>query len=135
VGDFDFVVQLVEQTDVTDWTKTGIMVRSNLWPTSRNYLFGFSGRRGVIRQRRPADNAETTQERAREDLKGPGWIKLTRRGSNFTGYHSRDGKTWMEVYTEQLEFQDNAIVGLATSSWGAGQTFNVQYDNVSLTQP
>jgi regulation of enolase protein 1 (concanavalin A-like superfamily) len=135
VGDFDFVAQLTEMTDVTDWTKTGIMVRSTLWPSSRNLLFGLSGRRGVIRQRRAEDNADTTQERSRDDLKGPAWIKLTRRGSTFTGFHSRDGKTWTEVCSEQLEFQNSAIVGLATSSWGTGKTFNVRYENVSLTQP
>jgi regulation of enolase protein 1 (concanavalin A-like superfamily) len=134
-GDFDFIAQLTEMTDITDWTKVGIMVRSTLLPSSRNFLFGISGRRGVIQQRRPANNVDTTQEKAREDLKGPGWIKLTRRGSVLTGFHSRDGKTWTQVCREQLDFIHDVMVGLAASSWGAGKTFNVRFENVSLTQP
>jgi hypothetical protein len=135
VGDFDLVAQLAEMTDIADWTKTGIMVRATLSPSSRNFLFGMSGRRGVIHQRRLSDDAQTTQEPARGDLKGPGWLKVTRRGSTFTGFHSGDGNTWTEVSHEQLDVPNHAIVGLATSSWSTGKTFNVRYENVSLTQP
>jgi serine/threonine protein kinase/regulation of enolase protein 1 (concanavalin A-like superfamily) len=135
VGDFDFTAQLTEMTDITDWTKGGIMVRSTLLPTSRNFLFGISGRRGVIQQRRVANNVETTQEKAKGDLKGPAWIKLTRRGAVLTGFHSRDGSTWTEVCREQLDFTNDVMVGLAASSWGVGKTFNVRFENVSLTQP
>jgi hypothetical protein len=134
-GDFDLVAQLAEQSNVSDWSKTGIMVRDNVWPNSRNYLFGFSGRGDLVHQWRPANNADTTGDQAREGFKVPGWIKVTRRGSNFTGYHSRDGKTWTQVYSESVGFQNNIIVGFATSSWGAGKNFNLRYENVSLTQP
>jgi len=134
-GDFDFVAQLTEMTDIAEWTKSGIMVRSTLLPSSRNFLFGISGRRGVIQQRRPDNNAETTQEKAREDLIGPAWIKLTRRGSVLTGYHSRDGGTWTQVCREQLDFKDDVMVGLAVSSWSVGKALKVRFENVSLTQP
>jgi hypothetical protein len=134
-GDFDFIAQLTQMAAPEDWSKTGIMVRGNLLPGSRNFLFGFSGRRGIIQQRRPADNGDSTQEKARDDFKPPGWIKVTRRGSVFTGFHSSDGTTWTEVCHEQIDFINDVMVGLAASSWLSGKTFTVQFENVSLTQP
>jgi regulation of enolase protein 1 (concanavalin A-like superfamily) len=135
VGDFDFTAQLTQMAAPEDWTKTGIMVRSTLLPNSRNFLFGFSGRLGVIQQRRPANNATSTQEQPKGDLKAPGWIKLTRRGSVLTGFHSPDGTNWTQVCREQLDFINDVMVGLAACSWLSGKTFTVQYENVSLTQP
>jgi eukaryotic-like serine/threonine-protein kinase len=134
-GDFDFVAKLSESDDLTDWTKAGIMVRNSILATSRNILFGFSGRRGVIHQRRREDNAPTTQEKPKEDLKPPGWIKLSRRGSTFTGFYSTDGNSWNEVTREDFSFGKEVVVGLAASSWMTGKTYNARFDNVALTKP
>jgi serine/threonine protein kinase/regulation of enolase protein 1 (concanavalin A-like superfamily) len=135
IGDFDFVAQLAEMSDVADWTKTGIMVRNSLFESSRNLLFGFSGRRGVILQRRTTENTATTQEPAVDELKGPGWIKVSRRGSSFECFHSRDGKEWKEVARQQMDIMNEAVVGLAGSSWNTGERFSARFENVSLTKP
>lgn len=137
VGDFDFSAQLTQMNEIGDWTKVGIMVRNSISSSSRDIFFGFSGRKGVFYQRRLNDEGETSHKEnsPREDLKGVGWIKLTRRGSTFTMYHSLDGNNWAEIAKEQIDFNGEAIVGLAASSADSGEVLNARFENVSLKKP
>lgn len=138
VGDFDFVAQLTEMNEIADWSKVGIMVRNSILPTSRNIFFGFSGRKGIFHQHRLDDDTDSAQREKspREDLKGLGWIKVTRRGSIFAAFHSKDGNTWTEVGSEELGLQKEAVVGIAASANNNdGQTLKARFENVKLTQP
>ena len=135
VGDFDFVTRLAESSNTADWTKTGIMVRNSVGPSSRNLLVGFSGRMGVIYQRRLSEDKEATQEPPKQNLKAPGWIKLTRRGSTFIGYYSVDGSSWTEVSQENLDLTKEAVVGLAAKQLEFRQAIHRSLDNISLTKP
>ena len=133
-GDFDMVAQLKQMSEGDPWAKAGIMVRNSILPTSRNLFFGVSGEHGVFIQGRNGDDNDTEEKHRspREELKGPGWIKVTRRGNTFTLSHSRDGNTWTEVAKEKGDFIREAVVGLAVCSHNGGKVFNVEFDNVSL---
>jgi regulation of enolase protein 1 (concanavalin A-like superfamily) len=135
-GDWDFVAQLTEMNDIADWSKTGIMVRNSILPSSRNIYFGFSGRKGFFHQHRATDEAVSERNKSlQEGLKGPRWIKLTRRGSTFTSYYSVDGNTWTQAITEEMNLQNEAVVGLAASSNNAAAlTLSARFENVSLKQ-
>jgi regulation of enolase protein 1 (concanavalin A-like superfamily) len=62
----------------------------------------------------------------------PGWLKLTRRGSEFTGSTSTDGITWTPVGTATLALPASCLVGLTASSQGGpGSRTIVTFSNIT----
>lgn len=66
-------------------------------------------------------------------LMKPYWIRLTRTGSTFTGFMSRDGTTWQKLASANAEMPDTLYVGLPACSQLNHVTTRVTYDHVSVT--
>jgi hypothetical protein len=67
--------------------------------------------------------------------KFPCWLKLVRRGNEFSGYESLDGETWWLTGQIKLEFQADAIIGITSSSHTKESLTTSVFDNVQLTKP
>ena len=63
----------------------------------------------------------------------PAWLKLTRVGSEFTGYESADGKTWHKTDSIKLDIPADAIIGLTASSHKPDVLTTAKFDNVKIT--
>jgi regulation of enolase protein 1 (concanavalin A-like superfamily) len=95
-GDGSISAKVVAITDATAvWAKAGVMIRNSLDQDS-TYAFMFPTPDG----RRAFQNRFTTGGSARSAHGNPGaitfplWVKVERKGNQFTASYSTDGKTW-----------------------------------------
>ena len=65
----------------------------------------------------------------------PCWLKIVRRGNEFTGYESADGSTWQSSGPVTLDLAADTIIGLAASSHKSNVLTTATFDHVTLSQP
>jgi len=65
-------------------------------------------------------------------LTGYCWLRLQRKGNEFTGYFSVDGQSWVKLGSVTSSLKKQAYVGLPVSSGMAEITTTVVYDHVSI---
>lgn len=93
-GDGEVVTQVVggpvnvDNSKVDDWCKVGIMCRADLSPDAAMAAVFLTPENGVINHFRPAAKAGAEQKNG-EKLKGPVWLRLTRKGNTFTTYYAK----------------------------------------------
>jgi hypothetical protein len=103
-----------------EWTKTGLMIRESNSPGARNFAMLITGTRGVMISARKDTNVTTfgaghsTAVLILRDI----WLKLTKVGNVYTGYHSNDGVKWTIVDKPQTVIMGdtNLQTGLALTS-------------------
>jgi hypothetical protein len=94
-GDGAISAKVLSVTNTSGWAKAGVMIRDTLDPAS-SYVFMFptpDGRRAF--QNRPDTGMDAVS--AHSDIGVvtlPFWVKVERKGMQFTGYYSLDGVTW-----------------------------------------
>ena len=64
----------------------------------------------------------------------PCWLKLVRRGNEFTGYESADGEKWLLTGTIKLDLKADAFIGLTSSSHTKDTLTTSVFDHVKLTK-
>jgi hypothetical protein len=96
-GDGAISAKVVSVTNTSNWAKAGVMIRESLDPAS-SYAFMFptpDGRRAF--QNRPSTGASAlSAHSATAQVTLPFWVKMERKGNQFTAYYSTDGKTWIK---------------------------------------
>jgi hypothetical protein len=65
-------------------------------------------------------------------LTGYYWLRLQRKGNDFTGFGSYDGKDWTPVGSAAIPLKKEVLVGIPVASGMPNSTI-VQIDNVSVT--
>jgi regulation of enolase protein 1 (concanavalin A-like superfamily) len=63
-------------------------------------------------------------------LTGYLWLRLQRKGNEFTGSSSIDGKTWTTIGTASVPLRKNLFVGLPVSSGIKTVSTTVRFDKV-----
>ncbi|MEN6335067.1 MAG: LamG domain-containing protein [Phycisphaerales bacterium] len=141
-GSMSVRVDSIVMTDV--WAKAGVMIRESLDPGSANafMLVTPTGRRDF--QNRP-DNGSGLCFAAHSSvgtISLPYWIKLERRGDQFTAYHSPDGIRWIrqpddeEIVSYQssnpqtISMPNSAYIGLALCSHNGGAATTAVFGDV-----
>jgi hypothetical protein len=66
-------------------------------------------------------------------LTGYVWLRLQRKGNNFTGATSYDGKAWTDIGTATVSVKNSALIGLSVSS-GMHNSTTVMFDNASVNK-
>ncbi len=145
-GDFDIRVRVASLKFAAPWTKAGLMARKELTTDSAHFSVMIqagadqeskagSPMRPVAPQRVnkggessfPFDYEETTVPA------GPVWLRLTRVGVEFTGYHSEDGKNWSRFCAETRgDLSREIYLGLATAATDGEHGTEVRYEECSL---
>ncbi len=95
-GDGSISAKVIAITDATaNWAKAGVMIRNSLDPSS-SYAFVFptpDGRRAF--QNRTATGGSAYSAHSNTGvITFPLWVKVERKGNQFTASYSTDGKTW-----------------------------------------
>jgi hypothetical protein len=133
--------------NTSGWAKGGVMIRESLDPAS-SYAFMFptpDGRRAF--QNRPSVAAGAiSAHSATGEVAYPCWVKVERKGNEFTAYYSTDGDNWIvQPDTEntgtdqspnpQTIFMSGPVcIGLALSSNnGAGGVCFAEFSDVDMT--
>jgi|GEM_PF-2763385 len=114
-GDGDLVVRVVSQTNTNAWARAGLMIRESSAAGSRHISLLVTPGNGVSLQHRAKINGSSSSL-AGPKVAAPTWLKLTRRGSVFTGWQSTNGTTWTLVGSRTVAIPASALVGMAVSS-------------------
>ena len=133
-GDGTIVARVTTIENVHAWTKTGVMIRNSLAPSSAQafMLVAASPLKGVPFQRRKADGGTSTSSPGSQST-APRWVKLVRTGNVITGYESADGVAWSMVGSDTFAMGPTVLIGLGVSSHVTGVNATATFDNVTVT--
>ena len=121
-----------------EWAKGGVMIRQSLAAGAMHAYMPITagGGNGASFQRRiVADLASTNNDAAAPKVTAPYWVKIERKGNDFSGFISADGKTWTQLGTPiAIAMTDPVLIGLAvTSHVDAVTARTFTFDNVATT--
>jgi hypothetical protein len=143
-GDGAIVAKVHGLTNTWPWAKAGVMIRETLAAGSTHAMMI------VTPDGRPAFQNRTTTGGISYSANGnpgdvafPQWVKLERRGNQFTAYHSNDGVTWT-VQTNNgggdspnpqtvVMLQNSVYIGLAVTSNNLSQACIGEFSDVTIT--
>jgi hypothetical protein len=134
--DFDIVARVSSLTNTNGWAKAGVMFRSALDPSSRFFMLVVSPEHGTVFQFRGDRGQLTSSSQPTEDGPPPRWLKVSRRGINYTGFISRDGVTWTPSAGGSSSANSSTepmYVGLVVTSHNDGVLCNAVFDNITIT--
>jgi hypothetical protein len=143
-GDGSIVAKVHSLTPTSGWAKAGVMIRGGLASTA-TYAFMFPTPDGV----RAFQDRTTIGSNAVSAHSDPGaislplWVKVERKGGNFTGYYSQDGQTWIvnqpenassdSVNPVRIAMTKEAYIGLALTSHNVSMPAIAEFSDVSFT--
>lgn len=133
-GDMEIIAHLLTHTYTHEWGKTGVMIRETLDDKSKYAMVGVTNTASPVLYRR-----EKTGERSNLHnwlpRTGYNWLKLTRIGDTFSGFKSKDGKTWIELEENAIiQMADTVYIGLGITSNVDGVISNATFDSVKVKQ-
>jgi hypothetical protein len=114
-GDSEIVARLgcIQHTPVE--ARAALMMREGMGGQARNVAVAATMWRGGAWQMRAAEG-RATQVLAQPDVRTGWWLKLRRRGNEFSGFKSPDGRRWTLIEKVTLEMRAEFHVGLAVAS-------------------
>jgi regulation of enolase protein 1 (concanavalin A-like superfamily) len=95
-GDFSLLVQLRSMEDIEQYSKAGLMVRSTLDQDSPNLLIS-SFVNGELQLAYRTSKGVAMEAQPIVQAKMPIWLKISRKGSEFTAESSSNGLDWTVV--------------------------------------
>ena len=147
-SDFDMRVQIVSLSKANQYTKAGIMARTDLSDSSQHVYFQIfpdnsprnKNNGGCEFQYRTTAGGDMkaiypdTQTAGNQfDVTFPTiWIRLKRQGDVFESYFSNDNKTWIRYSTFTLKMPNELLVGLAVTSHNSGDFTTAKFGTVQV---
>jgi hypothetical protein len=110
------------------------MLRRSLQADSPHIAVLVSARNGVAVETRTTQGGSTTRITGRS-ASAPRWVRLVRRGDQFTAYESPDGMRWAIIDQRSLDLTSTAVAGLVTSSANTSRTTTAVFDSVTVQAP
>ena len=136
-GDGTIVARVVSATG-SPYPQAGVMVRETLNGNSAHAFVGYEPypSASMYFYERASTGASTTYTNATIPAL-PYWVKLVRSGSNFSGYISGDGVSWVQVGTTQtINMAQSVYIGLALSANNNNSAVaTATFDSVSISTP
>lgn len=144
-GDVEMVVRVtgMENPGKVAHAKAGLCIRESVDAGARCVGLCVTASDGVQMTARDATDGKTarvrnetaTPEQSVAKAAFPCWLKLVRNGKEFSGYESADGKTWWLTGKITIEFKDDAMLGLTSSSHKKDTLTVSAFDQVSVSAP
>lgn len=107
----------VSQVNISGHARAGVMIRESLEPGCRMVFVGSLPEKpkpvAMIARGKADDWAGTPAEVE----KAAQWLRLERKGDEFTGSYSMDGKTWEVFGSTKLALGANVLIGFAGASY------------------
>jgi len=138
-GSITAKIESIQYTD--EWAKAGVMIRSGLTPLDLQVdMIGAPSNRIEWMYRATAGGGTTEVALDVNSIQLPHWVKLTRQGNTFTGYHSTDGVNWVSI-TEgdstsssvEIQMAGTVYIGLVVTSHVSGLPCAAEFSKVSTT--
>lgn len=118
-GDAILTVRVTGMLDTDPWAKAGLMIRESLAPEAPNVLLCVTPHQGVALQQRLASGQPATSVFGLPQGQAPYWLRLQRRGDQFTAEASVDGRTWLSAGAATVSMPAQVYAGLAVCSHNA----------------
>jgi hypothetical protein len=147
-GDFDLSVQILSLVKADQYTKAGIMARTDLSDSSQHVYFQIfpdnsprnKNNGGCEFQYRPEKGSEmkavypdpiTAGDQFKVVFPNT-WVSLKRRGDVFESYFSNDGKTWRLYSSFALKMPHELLVGLAVTAHNSTEYTSARFISIWL---
>ena len=114
-GDGEIIARVESIANTSLWAKAGVMIRETLNANAPNVLLALTPDRVATFQRRKAFGS-TSISTKHTGVNIPYWVKLVRKGDQFTGYRSVDGKVWQQVGSDTISMAKSVYIGLAVTA-------------------
>ena len=138
-GNGEMVMRVVSiEPAVDEWAMAGVMIRVFLDPASPYVFMGLTVNgpdmdHGLTYWGRALPGTAADHESS-DATAPPYWVKISRTGDTFAGYHSPDGVTWTEQWSEDAPgVPPNLYIGMAVTSDVAGTPVTAVFDNGPTT--
>jgi regulation of enolase protein 1 (concanavalin A-like superfamily) len=128
-GDYEIVARVTTVQQTGPNARAGLMMRETLGEYGRAVGVTMTPYRGGAFHARTTEG-RTPQAQAQPDLRPPCWVKLRRRGQEFYGYKSRNGRQWTLIQQAQVPMNTNYYVGLAVASGRSDRLNWTTFDGV-----
>jgi hypothetical protein len=147
-GDGEIIARVdrIAGPGTNEWRKGGVMIRETLDPTSKHAFMAVTplASHGLAFQYRDGVDADDSDSEHGVDVQtAPYWVKLVRKGNQFTGYHSPDGITWTmkdpsgtetdAMNPVTITMATNVYIGLALCSHENDVLCMAQFSNLSTS--
>jgi hypothetical protein len=142
-GDVTMTVRVVsgptETANESTWNLSGLQIRESLDAQAR-FAMQQVASNGPIQFKRRTEFAQgppDTPEADGDPTRRPVFLKLERKGDDFSGFVSDDGTNWTQIgeTVNIADFPDEAYAGLGHSSHDDGEYSEVVFDQLTITQP
>jgi len=122
-------------TGTNTWAKGGVMIRDSVNGNSMQAMMAITtpGVNGASFQYRATTAGASASADSAAVVAVPGWVKIERSGSTFTGYTSADGKAWSVVGTTVIEMADPVLIGICVTSHVATEQRTFQFESIAAT--
>jgi regulation of enolase protein 1 (concanavalin A-like superfamily) len=131
-GDCTITARVKSMTNSDPWAKASVMIRSALNENSAHASVVVTPSNGVLYQYRTTTGGGSSSVKA-TTLTAPYWVRVTRVGDAFTGFHSADGVTWTQISSASITMGSGVEIGLAVTSHDNTTTCTAVFDNVTAT--
>jgi hypothetical protein len=131
-GYIQAAVMGLQNTD--GYAKAGVMLRETLDQGSRNVFVFVTPTSGTGFQDRLATNGLSSYTFG-SSVAAPYWLKLERVGTNFNGYGSTDGVSWLPLGSVNIPMSGTLLAGLAVSSHNNSLLNTATFSSVSVWHP
>jgi len=142
-GDFEIIARVaaIENPGGVGHAKGSLSLRESLDAGARHVTVCVTAADGTQFLYRDATNGKTTRifqdaeakKASVANAQFPCWLKLIRRGNEFSGFESVDGEKWLPSGQIKLDLAADAIIGLAASSHKPDALTKVTFDHVTLS--
>ncbi len=142
-GDGELVARVtaMENPGGVGHAKAGLCIRGTLDPGARNVAMcvtAVDGTQFLYRENKDDKTARVpldpdAQKAGVPKKHFPCWLKIVRRGNEFSGYESADGETWAPSGKITLALPADAILGLTSSSHVKNILCKSTFDHVIVT--
>ncbi len=145
-GDGSITAKIISTTNSNAYAKAGVMIRENLTPGSTNaFMYRTPDGRRVFQNRPLADAASVRANSATNQATVPFWVRVERKGNQFTGYYSTDGKTWTRqpdtentgadrsLNPQLITMGSSVCLGIALTSNNTATVCTAEFSDVTAT--
>ncbi len=143
-GDGSIMVKVDSLVNTHASAKAGVMIRQDLTDGSPMVDMILTATNGVGMEWRPTAGANAVATNASKvtTIRAPQWVKLTRKGNDFTAQYSADGKTWLDIKNPALtgtvasvtvNMPSNVYLGLCVTSHTVTDTTVAEFSGVATT--
>ncbi|MCJ8013683.1 fibronectin type III domain-containing protein [Paenibacillus sp. KQZ6P-2] len=130
-GNGQIIARVDSVQNSAEWTKAGLMIRSDMTKQSPYAFMALTPSHGSIYQSRQQSAGASTLTTGTTTT-APYWLKLVRDQSGISAYDSSDGTNWIMIKRETISMADTVYIGLAVTSHTNSRLAAAVFGQVSI---